>query len=260
MIDKTTIRILLVAGILIFILYIAEPDIPMFDMPPHIRNLVWIIFIIAGFLLVSQYIRPKKPPASPSPLPGHERSVNDEISGIVLDYGYNRIGDIDKILLQQSNRKMWLHFPPHTASRVMNIGIKTTTVTVTIRPSDKPSPDSLPEFAVVSIQSPSLGKVVFIHDIPPPPPEKGDEVEVTGHEVQFRLDEQGKVSAFILSDKIVELNPATGETLVSLLRQAKDILVKGYERSLDKGFVNTTGLVLVKPYSIRIDQTNYLLP
>jgi hypothetical protein len=129
-----------------------------------------------------------------------------------------------------------------------------------MEPGGKPSPDNIPLYTLISIQSPSLGKAVFIHDIPPPPPTKGNEVEVSGSEVQFRLDDHGKVGAFILADKLVDLNPATGETLVPLLRQAKEIIVKGYERSPDKGFVNITGLVLIKPNLITIDKTNYLLP
>jgi hypothetical protein len=260
MTEKALIRIVLVAGILILILYLAEPDIHLFDMPPPLRNIVWIVFIIAGLLLLVQYVQYAKRPFGGPPPPPREQVQSEAISGLVLDYGSNGIGDVDKLLLQLPGRKIWVRFPPHTASRVMNIGVKTTSVTITMAPSDKFSPDSLAVFELLSIHSASLGQGVLIRDMPPPPPEKGSEVEVTGHDPQFRLDDHGKVGAFILGDKIVELRPGIGGSLIPLLQQAKEITIKGYERGTERGFVNSYGLAVVKPNSILIDKTSYLLP
>jgi hypothetical protein len=259
MAHKQMIRIAIIAVAVIFILYIVEPDFIMFDVPPHIRNLLWIIFIITGAILLATYLRPMKPPRPPGMPMGEGQQIAKTVSGIVIDYGSNKVGDIDKILLQQADKKIWLHFPPHTASQIMSVGAKNATVNAEVGAMNKMMPDNVPMSDLTSIQSAALGKTVFIHDIPPPPPSRGDEIEVKGSAAKFKLDDNGKVSAFILADKIIELHPGMIETLVPLLQQAKEIIVKGYERGMGNGFVNVTGFPLVKPYNITIDKINYVV-
>lgn len=94
--------ILIAIGILI-LLYISLPGQIMFNFPPHIKNLLWIIFIISGFLLLITYIKPKNHPGQPLRQRNALPKTLNEISGTMLQYGNNPMGDIDKILLQQES-------------------------------------------------------------------------------------------------------------------------------------------------------------
>jgi len=255
--QQTTIKIILIALSILILLYISEPV--MFNIPPHSKNLLWIVFIISGLLLLLTYINPKKPPAPPLLPHNTLPQPSGEISGTVVEYGSNAIGDIDKILLQQSNQKIWLHFPPHTAQQVMNIAIKNTTIYATIDNGKKPPHDNSIMYELISLRSDALGKIINVHDIPPPPPMQGNEVEVKGNNIQLKLDDKGNAAAFILSGKLIEFHPHTAETLLPLMKQAHEIIVRGYERSPSDGFVNNTGLPIIKPSVITIDNINYVI-
>ena len=58
---------------------------------------------------------------------------------------------------------------------------------------------------------------------------------------------------------IIEIPKHMEQNIGPMLKEAKEIIVKGYERNANDGFVNTSSFVLVKPYAITIDKTYYLL-
>lgn len=164
--------ILIAIGILI-LLYISLPGQIMFNFPPHIKNLLWIIFIISGFLLLITYIKPKNHPGPPLRQRNALPKTLNEISGTMLQYGNNPMGDIDKILLQQGNQRIWLHFPPHTAQQVMNVAVKPTTINATVHHGKMPPHDSIMRYELISLSSDALGKTINVHDIAPPAPVRG---------------------------------------------------------------------------------------
>ena len=253
---QTTTKIILIALGILILLYISEPGKIMFHIPPHIKNLLWIIFIISGILLLLNYLQPKKP------LPPHE-NINPlaatEITAAVINYGSNGVGDIDKILVQHNNQKMWLHFPPHTAQQILNVAVKNTTISAELHAGKRPANDGIAVYELISLHSDALGKTINVHDIPPPPPDRGNEVEVRGNSIEVKPNEEGRIGAFILSGKLIALPKHTAETMLTLMKQAHQIVVKGYERSASDGFVNSTGLPFIKPYSITIDNINYVI-
>lgn len=84
-------------------------------------------------------------------------------------------------------------------------------------------------------------------------------MEVKGSSIELKLDDKGNAAAFILSGKLIEFHRHTAETLLPLMKQAHQIVVKGYERNASDGFVNNTGLSFIKPYTITIDNINYVI-
>jgi hypothetical protein len=254
---QTITKIILIALGILILLYFSEPGIIMFDIPPHIKNLLWIIFIISGLLLLIASISNPKPPGPP--LPHNLPQPESGISGTVVDYAANGIGDIDKILLQRGNQNIWLHFPPHTAQQVMNVAVKNTTVYATVHNGKMPPHDNRILYELISLRSDALGITINVYDIPPPPPMQGNEVEVKGNSIELKLNDRGEAAAFILSGKLIEFHPHTAETLLPLMKQAHEIIVRGYQRNPSNGFVNNTGLPFIKPYTITIDNINYVI-
>jgi hypothetical protein len=260
MMNRQMIRIAIIAAIVILILFMFEPGFMIFDIPPHIRNLLWIVFIVSGILLLIAYLQPMRhfPPPPPDKL--NEKEVAAQNNNVlVAEYGFNKIGDIDKILALQNGEKIWLHFPPHVASKVIDIAVKNTTINATYSSLEKKAKDGLPMYELRAIRSEGLGKMFDVHSIPPPPPMPASISEISGKEIHLRFDEEGKANAFVLSSKLVELKPATAETLVPLLQNAGKIIVKGFERDTSSGFVNITGFPLIRPTMITIDNTNYIV-
>lgn len=258
---QNIVRIVLITVGIFILLYILLPGPIMFDMPPHIKNFLWIIFIVSGILLLIAYFNPKESPPPPLPQRNEIPQAENRITGSVIDYAANGIGYIDKIQLLQNNQKIWLHFPPHTAQQVMNVAVKNTTVTVTATVRNNPAPinNDTARYELISLHSNALDKTVNINEIPPPPPAPGKEIEVKGNTIELKSDESGHVTGFVLSGKMIELPLHTAETLLPLMRQAHEITVKGYRPAAMDGFVNISGMPFIKPVSITIDNINYVI-
>lgn len=256
--SRQTLMIFIVIILLVFIIsYFSVSGIIMIAIPPHIKTILQVIFIASGLLLLFNYIKQPKPPHPPHQNDNYEGTT--DITGTVKDYGSNAVGDIDKILLQQDNQQIWLHFPPHTAQQILIVAVKNTTVTAKARSGKKPNKDNMIKYELASVRSDALGKAINVHDIPPPPPSRGNEVEVKGNSVELKIDDKGHVRAFILAGKLIDLPPHTQETLLPLLKNAHQIVIKGYKRSASDGFINSSGLDLIKPYIITIDNISYVI-
>ncbi len=237
------------AGICV-ILQIADHPFHILPVTPHIKQITWAVFLSSGIILL--YIYAAKLLKEPPPLAG---AASEQIT--ILAYGANRISDIDKILFNKNGDSGWLHFPPHTAKYIMGIAPKNSIAYVSFQPTIRKAPDDKPMYELLSIQS-SIG-VLSTNAIPPPAPATGKSIELAGKIKEYCTDEKGMISGFIMEKYIIEIPKHIEQNIIPLLQAGKEVAIKGYERSTNDGFVNTTGFTLVKPYAITIDQTYYLL-
>jgi len=230
----------------------------------HIKSIIIVVLLVSTTIFAYKYFFDAK---KVSPRLDNEQTAPDDsedypsaklVAGTVLDYGVNRIGDIDKILLQTPDGKMWLHFPPHTAKKVLSLAQKNASVTAKVDEFQQ-NQENETTCELLTLQSKKNKDQIIIEGMPPPPPSSGVETAFSGTTVQFQFDPHGHIAGFVLSGKLVELKPKTAESLSSLLQHAKTIQVKGFARNADNGAVNKQGYILVKPVSITIDNINYLV-
>lgn len=228
----------------------------------HIKSIfIAVLLILTGAFAYKYFYTPKvATPDRPIEQQHDERpqpgSFEEIIEGTVLEYGGNHIGDIDKILLQTSTGKKWLHFPPHAAKKVLALAGKNVVIEAKVGDT-RHDPENETVCELLALRSKKSMEEITIADISPPPPSDGIETEITGNSVQFQYDQHGHVIGFVLSGKLVELRPKMAEVLGEILQNAKVIQVKGFARSADDGTVNMQGYILVKPVSIIIDNINY---
>lgn len=187
-----------------------------------------------------------------------------EITGTIVNYAANRNGDIDKLILNTGNDKMLIYFPPHTARQLMNAAEKNTKVHVWLGNDKKPPPkhddiNNQNRYELISLHAEVNSITINVHDIPPPRPATGNEVLIKGKTIQWQKDDNNQPVDFILSGKLIALSPHARKSLLPLLNNARSITVKGYERNAADGFVNISGLIMVKPYAITIDSVNYIV-
>lgn len=230
----------------------------------HIKSIIIVVLLLSLGLLVFQYFyrgriavqylqeEPK------SILPGVSGVSGEIVRGTVQGYGDNHVGDIDKIRLQTQARKIWLHFPPHTAREVLIIANKNTYVEAEIGKIHHPVAGEQ-VYELIELRSLKKNERLVIASIPPLPPSNGIETEVSGSAPHFQYNTDGRMKGFVLSGKLIELDPRTAATLGRLLRDAKSIKVNGVARSAENGRVNLQGYTLVKPVSITIDNVNYII-
>lgn len=245
------ILILLIVAAIFGIFHFSEPVPPMLHIPPHIRQIVWFVFLLAGIVLLFIYLQPvfNKNPADKTP--------GNVVKGKIVDYKTNRIGDIDKVLVDTKQGKVWIHFPPHTAKFVMNTAPKNESGTLAIRPADKMTIDHLPLFELISVQT-ALGSFLT-ESVPPPAPAVGNKIAISGAAGRYKLDEKGIVAGIILNQYLVDIPAQMLQHILPVIEASHEMTVKGYERNASDGFVNVTGLIMVKPYAITIDKIDYLL-
>lgn len=261
--DQSSLWKIIILGVLVIVLiYLISHRAIMFHIPPHIRDILWFVFIISGIILAVHYYKQNTYKFTTGskhlPVDTPQRSDN-ELTGLVLDYGANADGDIDNMLVLSGQQKFWLHFPPHTAQQVMNLALKNTTITATIGKHPRHHSDGILIYRLIALRSDNLGKSLYLDEIPPPSPALGRETIVSGNQIEWRYDEHGQVAGFVIKGKIIKLKPHSAEFLKPLLQNAKQIEVKGHERISSNGFVNINGQSFITPTLITIDQTNYVI-
>jgi len=240
----------------------------MFNIFHHIKQSIKIIAVIICVMIIVSCNNSPQPPQDKGILPEQNylqpQSVK-EVTGIIINYKANRDGDIDKLILQTANDTLLIHFPPHTARQLMNTAAKNTKVHVWLGNDKKPPKhnddmNNKKHYELISLHAQANGITINVHDIPPPKPVPGNEVVVTGNKLQWQSDDDGQAGDFILSGKLIALPPHVKESLLPLLKNAHSIIIKGYERNAADGFVNISGLILIKPFAITIDSVNYIVP
>ncbi len=230
-------------------------DIKMKFTTEHIKSfLIIILSIIIIFFAFNYFNKPK--PLPPAAFNNIQPEQTKEVSGIIVQYGSNPSGDVDKFLMEENNQQIWLRFPPHTAKKVLSIATLHSQVTITM--AAMPGKEEVMNNKLQSITN-NKNETINIRDIPPPPPTQGSQTTVSGNKPAIKTDDKGRANAFILSGRLIALPPHAAEALMPLISDAKMIVVKGYERSNTDGFVNINSLSLIKPYSIMIDSVQYLV-
>lgn len=132
-----------------------------------------LILLVAGCLVYNFLSRPTllwdKKLSDPAQMPRTQL----RLSGVVLKYGSNSQGDIDKILLSQGHKKIWLHFPPHTARQVTAAAKINDPVQATVGQKYFPGPNPGEVFELEYLRSNSSNTAVDMSQIPAPFPKKG---------------------------------------------------------------------------------------
>ncbi|WP_205748172.1 hypothetical protein [Dyadobacter luticola] len=215
-----------------------------------------LLLLVAG---VFWYIQKPAPPEPNHPHEIHSpfNAETSQLSGKVLEFGSNERGDIDKILFENDGQKTWLHFPPHAAARIRELDLLNKKVSIEIGKREGPAGEDMPELVAISITNST--EKLLLHEIHPPRPSQGKEVNITGSTFIESPKNHGPEQSFLLSGKLILLPPHMAQTLFPILRNAKHILVKGYERDSLDGFVNISGQQVVRPYEITIDSATYLI-
>ena len=226
-----------------------------------------IVSLLAGMMnfVACHNRQPPPPPGNDflqqNQLPPEAHDIQ-QAEGTMMGYKANHDGDIDKLIVQTSNGILLFRFPPHTAKQVMSMAVKNAALHVWFDDRKKPMEHVNDGrcYELVSLDVNNNNSPLVIHNIPPPKPSTGSDIMVVGSAIQWQQDEDGKNMRFILSGKLVALPLRAAENLTALLKNAHSIVVKGVARNAADGFVNSSGLLLVKPRSITIDSINYIIP
>lgn len=190
------------------------------------------------------------------------------LTGRVMGYLSNRVGDYDGLQLRTAAGQARLHFPPHTAALVLKqatVG-QSVWVVATNRPALPKPPGSSadgqalpdPTYELVSLRNQTKKTSVRVADSPPPPPTRGKLVEAEGPLTGQLHDDAGRLVALLTDRFVVELKPHQGESIQELLVGVSRLGVAGYERT-EPGFVNKTGRTLLHPTALTINGQTFAL-
>jgi hypothetical protein len=189
------------------------------------------------------------------------------LSGRVLGYLANRIGDYDGLQLRTTTGTAWLRFAPHTAAQILKqapIGqvILVTAIKQPAAPKLPANTDKRPPTAttyqLISVRN-RVKKTGFqVADLPPPPPAQGKLVDAEGPLTGKLYDDAGQLSALLTDQYVIDLKPHQGESIQALLSGVGRLGVVGYERT-EQGFVNKTGRKLIHPTTLTINGQTFAL-
>lgn len=195
------------------------------------------------------------------------------VSGRVMGYLSNRIGDYDGLRLRTGTGEIHLFFPPHTAAKIRRLATIGQVVGVDIEPGhggpghsgpgSGQSPDGVGEPAILTyrlhqLRNAGSGAVFQLSDFPPPPPQSGRMIQTEGRLTGDMHDENGHLIALLTDKYVVELKPHQADQISSLLEGVQQVGVAGYERTTE-GFVNRTGLPLLHPTALTIRGQTFAL-
>ncbi|MFD1141082.1 hypothetical protein ACFQ4C_08180 [Larkinella insperata] len=207
---------------------------------------------------------------------GMVRAVIQEpqsVSGRVLGYLSNRIGDYDGLRLQTTSGEIHLSFPPHAAARIRQLAAIQQRITAGVesvpagpaphRPSlgkkgEEGSQMKRINYRLIRLRSGDSGPVFQLADWPPPPPQQGQQVQAEGPLVRKIYDDQGRLSALLTDTYLIELKPHQAEQISALLVGIQQLGVTGFARTV-AGFVNQTGRTVLRPTSLTIRGQTFTL-
>lgn len=182
------------------------------------------------------------------------------VSGRVLGYLSNRIGDYDGLRLQTATGEVRLFFPPHTAARIRQLVPIRQRITADVESELGPARPGLGNeesktepinYRLVRLRNGTSGLAFQLSDLPPPPPQQGQVVQAEGPLVKKLYDEQKRLTALLTDKYLIELKPHQVEQISSLLLGVQRVGVTGFERTA-AGFVNRTGRPVLHPTSLTI--------
>lgn len=190
------------------------------------------------------------------------------VSGQVLGYLANRIGDYDGLRLRTATGEIHLSFPPHTAARIRQTATTGQRVTADLAPRPgRPLPNIQEEekhkiiavsYRLIRLRNEKTGVVFQLADFPPPPPQSGQLVQSEGPLMKKLFDEQGRLTALLTDKYLIELKPHQTEQISALLVGINRLGFTGFERTVN-GFVNQTGRPVLHPTSLTIRGQTFAL-
>ncbi|OZI06875.1 hypothetical protein BWI93_17940 [Siphonobacter sp. BAB-5385] len=186
------------------------------------------------------------------------------VSGRVLGYVFNRIGDYDGLRLQTTAGEVQLGFPPHAALSVRRLARTGQTITADVEPgAGGPGPARPPEarlnrYRLIRLRNPSSGLVIQVADLPPPQPKSGSLVQAEGPLLKKIQDERGQLIALLTDKYLIELKPHQAGQILPLLEGIQRLGVTGFERNAE-GFVNQTGRTVLHPSTLTIRGQTFAL-
>ena len=220
-------------------------------------TLLLLILALAGWFVFKSQVNNSGPlheDLRKIKLPLHKES---KVEGIVLEYGSNPEGDIDKMLVDSPAEKIWLHFPPHMARAIKEATPVNSPIEAMADIGGPARHDPNPVYRLKYLRNQSTKVDIDLDRIPAPAPSIGVEVEVKGNTAQDFKNGQGRGNTFILAGKLISLPPHKARELIPLISQAKIILVKGNMRDTAEGFLSASGRPVVKASSIQLDSITY---
>lgn len=176
------------------------------------------------------------------------------LTGKVLEFLVNPMEDIDKILLSTEEKNVAVHFPPHKAQAILEKIQIGQFVNLSVCKSKKMIFKSFPLYDLIHLQEPFLNL-----DTLKPQKSKGAAISVQGFISNFRYNDRNFVSAFFLENYLVDIPPHFGEIITPVLSVDKEVSIQGHLRQNNMGFINKSGLEIIRPYALNVDGTNYLL-
>jgi hypothetical protein len=186
------------------------------------------------------------------------------LSGRVLGYLANQVGDYDGLRLRTTAGVAWFRFPPHTAAQVLKLAPVGQTVVATgirhIPPLARASDgqEAATDYRLMSLVNRTRKTSLQIADLPPPPPAQGKLVEAEGPLTGELRDDAGRLSALVTDRYVIDLKPHQSESIQALLEGVRRLGVVGYERTA-MGFVNKTGRKLIHPTALTINGQTFAL-
>lgn len=191
------------------------------------------------------------------------------VSGKVIGFVYNRIGDYDGLRVQTEQGTATLAFPPHTAARVRELAAAGQRITAGTEsgphhpgpPAPMPGgegPETAGTFRLKSLRNDASGKQLSLRDIPPPLPKAGQLIQSEGELISKIVDGQGQLAALLTKKYLIELKPHQAQQISSMLPGVQRIGFTGFERSAE-GFVNRTGRPVIHPTTLTIHGQTFAL-
>lgn len=188
------------------------------------------------------------------------------VSGRVLAYLSNRIGDYDGFRVQAKQGVVAVYFPPHLAAKIRQLAIEGKAVELEIGPGPvgpghprTPTPEEATmTYRLIGLRKTSHDPFLRLTDWPPPPPRAGQLVSTEGNLLESLVDDQGRLVALVTSQYLIELKPHQASAVQALLDGVKRIGAVGYRRA-DDGFVNRSGRPVLHPTALMIKGQTYTL-
>ncbi len=216
---------------------------------------ILLVGIVAAFLWYSDTENRHQQEMSTFPATAVPVPMVQEIKGVVVKYGNNPHGDIDKLLIAAGSGEIWVHFPPHKARWVLQAAHPQATVSVEYTAGIHGKDGN--NYELRKIRD-AHNQEFDLSNIAPPLPSRGNDVSVSGSKFYIRKDEGGRTTGLVIGGMLVVLPPHVADNLTPIILTARKITVKGQQRSDQDGFVNVDGQVL-RPSSITIDSLTYLI-
>lgn len=218
-----------------------------------IYNRIFFITILVWLLLLAGCNQGKGPKEK------YKEAMEEKevtLNGIVIKFESNETGDVDELIIRHGDDTTALRFPPHTAQKIMDMA-KPSSPVEAIAGKHRGPMDTANVYKLLFLQAGD--EELVVSGLPPPPPQRGEAVSVTGKASGISVDREGKIRSFLVGNTLVILPPHVGMNVSKGLRDAGHTTVQGFKRAGGTGFVNIRAADVLRPTSITIDSITYTI-